>query len=161
MKEKKEYLKERLIEFQRKIADQKHELAQQQDHFRQREQSHYMSLFEILDAFENINATLESKKDELDKTAKMLGRNVRSIHKKTKRLVKLAHIVPIEFPGNRAVMTLCKVVETRPEPELENETIISIVKNGYINKEDGTVLRKAEVVTVLNEVEVDLQNVSR
>ncbi len=150
MKEKKEYLKEKLIDFQRKIAGQKHQLVQQQDQFRRREQSYYMSLFEILDAFENINATLESKKDELDKTAKMLGRNIRSIHKKTRRLVKSAGIVPIEFPDNRAAMTLCKVLETRPDSELENETILSIVKNGYISIEDGTVLRKAEVVTVLN-----------
>ncbi|MBF0235168.1 MAG: nucleotide exchange factor GrpE [Desulfamplus sp.] len=152
MKEKKEFLKEKLVEFQRKIADQKHELAQQQDQFRQRELNYYISLFEILDAFENIDATLESKKDELDKTAKMLGRNVRSIHKKTSRIVRSADIVPIEFPNNRAVMHLCKVVETRPDPELENETILSIVKNGYINRVDGTVLRKAEVVTVLNDV---------
>ncbi|MBF0202713.1 MAG: nucleotide exchange factor GrpE [Desulfamplus sp.] len=150
MKEKKEFLRNKLIQFQRKIADQNHELAQQQEEFRQREHSYYMSLFEILDAFENIDATLESKKDELDKTAKMLGRNIRSIHKKVSRLVRSADIVPIEFPDNRAIMTLCKVVETRSDPELENETIISIVKNGYINMADGTVLRKAEVITIFN-----------
>jgi len=151
MKEKTEYLKQKFIDFQRKIADQKHELAQQQDHFKQREESYYKSLFEVLDAFENIEATLESKKSELDKTSKMLGRNIRSIHKKTKRLVRSAHIVPIEFPDERAVMSLCKVVETRSDPEFEDETIISIVKNGYVKGEDGTVLRKAEVVTVLND----------
>ncbi|WP_186441322.1 nucleotide exchange factor GrpE [Desulfamplus magnetovallimortis] len=150
MLEQKEYLREKFISFQRKIADQKHELARCQDEFRQREQSYYMNLFEILDAFENIDATLESKKDELDKTAKMLGRNVRSIHKKTKRLVKSAGIAAIEFPDNRAEMSLCKIVETRQDLTLDNETILSVVKNGYINIEDGTVLRKAEVVTVLN-----------
>jgi len=151
MKEKKEFLKEKLVEFQRIIADQKHQLAQQQDQFMQREQSYYMGLFEILDAFENIDTILESRQDELDKSARMLGRNIRSIHKKTSRLVKSAEIVPIEFPENRAIMNLCKVVETRPDPDLENETILSIVKNGYMNRSDGTVLRKAEVVTVLNE----------
>lgn len=151
MKEKKEFLKEKFVEFQRIIADQKFELAQQHDQFMHREQSYYMSLFEILDAFENIDTILESKKDELDKTARMLGRNIRSIHKKTSRLVRSAEIVPIEFPDNRAIMNLCKVVETRPDPDLENETILSIVKNGYMKREDGTVLRKAEVVTVLNE----------
>ncbi len=151
MKEKKDYLKEKFVEFQRKIADQKNELSRQQDYFRQREENHYMSLFEIMDAFENIDAILEIKKDELDKSAKMLGRNIHSIHKKTRRLVKSADIVTIEFPDNRAEMTLCKVVETKPDPELEDETILSIVKNGYVNRLDGTVLRKAEVVTVLNE----------
>lgn len=151
IKGKKEFLKEKFVEFQRIIAEQKHELAQQQEQFMQREQSYYMGLFEILDAFENIDTILESRKDELDKSARMLGRNIRSIHKKTSRLVRSAEIVPIEFPDNRAIMHLCKVVETRPDPDLENETILSIVKNGYIKRVDGTVLRKAEVVTVLNE----------
>lgn len=145
------YLRDKLVLFQRQIADQKHELLRQQDQFRQRELQHVQSLFEILDAFENIDETLESKKDDLDKTAKMLGRNVRSIHKKTKRLIKSADIVPIEFPDNRAEMTHCKIVETRSDPTLENETILSVLKTGYMSKKEGTVLRKAEVMTVLNE----------
>jgi molecular chaperone GrpE (heat shock protein) len=48
-------------------------------------------------------------------------------------------------------MDYCKIVDTRPEPEMDNETIVSVVKNGYINQKDGIVVRKAEVITVLNE----------
>jgi hypothetical protein len=32
-----------------------------------------------------------------------------------------------------------------------NEAIVAVIKNGYINKQDGGVVRKAEVITVLNE----------
>ena len=77
--------------------------------------------------------------------------NTRSIHKKLVRLLKTDHIVPMEFAGNRARIDYCKVVETRPEPELADETILKVIKNGYINKLNGTVIRKADVITVSNE----------
>ncbi|MBF0200884.1 MAG: nucleotide exchange factor GrpE [Desulfamplus sp.] len=151
MTDKKRYLKEKLIEFQKNIADLKHELIRQEDRFRQREHDHYIQLFEILDAFENIEANLESKRDMLDKTGKMMGRNIRSIHKKTRRILESSHIVPMEFQDNKAEISLCKVVETRAEPGVDDETIISVLKKGYIDTRDGSVLRKAEVVTVLNQ----------
>ncbi len=34
---------------------------------------------------------------------------------------------------------------------MENEAIVAVVKSGYVNKQDGAVVRKAEVITVLNE----------
>ena len=48
-------------------------------------------------------------------------------------------------------MDFCKVVDTRVSDTLEDEAILEIVKNGYVNQDEGTVLRKAEVITVLNE----------
>jgi len=57
----------------------------------------------------------------------------------------------MEFPENKARMDYCKIVDTRQEPELDNETIVSVVKNGYVNRQDGTVVRKAEVITALND----------
>ena len=47
-------------------------------------------------------------------------------------------------------MEYCKVVDTREAPDMVNETILSVVKNGYMNSQEKIVLRKAEVVTVLN-----------
>ena len=65
--------------------------------------------------------------------------------------MKSGDIVKMEFPENKARMDYCKIVDTRQEPELDNETIVSVVKNGYVNRQDGTVVRKAEVITVLND----------
>ena len=48
-------------------------------------------------------------------------------------------------------MDYCIIVDTRQEPDMENEAIVSVVKNRYVNKQDGTVVRKAEVITVLND----------
>ncbi|MDY0220967.1 MAG: nucleotide exchange factor GrpE [Desulfobacterium sp.] len=148
MATEKEQLKEKLVEFQQTIAGLKLTLADQESMFLNRQKELLLGLLDLMDAFESIEKNLEAKKDSLDKTAKMVGRNVLSIHKKLDRHLGSAGIVKMEIPGNRATMELCKVLDTRKDPEFASETICEVVKNGYINKEDGTVLRKAEVITV-------------
>ncbi len=151
MKAHKSYLRQKLIEFQLKIAELSHSLSEQQDAFEKKQKDLYLGLFEILDAFENLEETIEAKKDQMDKSTRMLCKNIRSIHKKLVRLMKVDHIVPMVFADNRARMDHCKIVESRPEPELPAETVLKIIKTGYINPINGTVLRKAEVITVSNE----------
>jgi len=147
----KEFLKEKLVEFQLKIAELNHSMAKQLNSFQEREKGLALRLLDILDAFENIDETIEAKKDKFDKTARMLSKNIGSVHKKLIRLMKSIDIVKMEFPDNKARIDYCKIIDTRPEPEMENETIVSVVKNGYVNKQDGSVVRKAEVITVLNQ----------
>lgn len=151
MKEKKDFLRKKLIEFQLKIADLSLALKEQEDTFRSREGELFTDLFEVLDAFENVEGTIKAKEDGMDKTARRLAKNVRSIRKKLVRLLKTKDVVKIEFPDSRASMDSCKVIDTRASDTLEDETILEIVKNGYVNQNVGTVLRKAEVITVLNE----------
>jgi len=153
MKKEKALLREKLIEFQLKAAELSHTLSEQEQTFQEREKSLYLGLFEILDAFENLNENLSEKEKAkaFDKTTRMLAKNVRSIQKKLVRMLKANHIVQIDFPDNRARMEWCKVVDTQPAGDMENEMILSVVKNGYINKQENIVLRKAEVITVLND----------
>ncbi|MEE9401601.1 MAG: hypothetical protein V3V47_00215, partial [Desulfobacteria bacterium] len=66
------------------------------------------------------------------------------------RFLEENHKFQMEFPDDRARMDYCEVVETREMTALENETILSVVKNGYIDGKENTVLRKAQVITVLN-----------
>jgi len=146
----KDELREKLIIFQRTIAQLKQTVVQKEALFKKKEKAALLNLLEIMDALDFIEKNLESKKDTLDKTTKMLGRNIVSIHKKLGRHFSAASIVPIEFPDNKATMEYCKVVETRESPDLENEVILEIIRKGYKNKEDDSVLRKAEVITVLN-----------
>ncbi len=151
MTSEKEYLKNKIIEFQLKIAELNHLNTDQKNNFKEKEKKLYLSIFEVLDAFENINNTIETKKDGFDKTARMLSKNISSIHKKIYRLIKSFGIIQIEFLKNKASMDYCKIVNTREDPEIENETIYSIVKNGYIFKKNKEVIRKAEVITIFNE----------
>ncbi|EFK10290.1 conserved hypothetical protein [delta proteobacterium NaphS2] len=150
MKEKKDFLRKKLIEFQLRILDLSHTLKEREDSFRVREGKFFTGLFEVLDAFDNVEETIKAKEDGMDKTARRLAKNVSTIRKKLVRLLKANGVARLEFPHGRASMETCKVVETRASEMLEDETILEIVKNGYINQDKGKVLRKAEVITVLN-----------
>jgi len=151
MTTEKELLRQKIIEFQQIIAELKLTLAQKEELFCKNTKDSFLSLLDIMDAFETLENNLETKKDSLDKTAKMLGRNIISIHRKLIRHFQSASIVPMKFPRNKATMELCKIIETREDPDLENEIILEIVKKGYVNTQDDSVLRKAEVITVLND----------
>ena len=150
MKQEKDFLREKFIEFQLRIAELTRAVHEQADAFQTRERDLYLNLFEVLDAFENLNETIQAKEDEFDKTTRSLAKTIRSIHRKLIRLLKSNHIVQIEFPENKARMEYCKIVDTRKAVNMENETILSVVKHGYIDKQQGRVLRKAEVITALN-----------
>lgn len=151
MKQEKEFLRGKFIELQLKIADLNLNLRKQEDAFLSREKELYLNIFEVLDAFENIEETIQAKEEAMDKTARLLAKNIHSIHRKILRMLKSNHISRIEFPDRMARMDYCKVVDTQEAPGMENETIITMVKNGYINEETGAVLRKAEVITVMNQ----------
>jgi molecular chaperone GrpE (heat shock protein) len=150
MKEQKEFLRGKLVEFQLRIAELNHAIKEQEESFRAREEGVYNGLFEVLDAFEGIEETLQAKQEDLNKTGRRLGKSIQSVHRKLVRLLKANDVVPIEFPDGRASMELCRVVDTQEEQDLENETILSVVKKGYQQQKEGRVLRKAEVITVLN-----------
>ena len=153
MKKEKEFLKEKFVKFQLKIAELTHALSEQEKRSKDRENDLYMNLFDMLDAFENLNENIRAKEDGLDKTARLLSKSIQSIHRKLIRLLKTRNIIQIEFPDKKAKMENCKIVDTKESGSMENETILSVVKNGYVDRKQGIVLRKAEVITVLNSEE--------
>lgn len=150
MKNKKEFLKQKFIEFQLKIDELSLALKKQEQMFRDRERETDLHLFELVDSFENINENIKAKQQHFDKTTRMLVRNMGSIERKIIRYLEANGKFQMEFPDNKARMDYCEVVEVREMPALENETILSVVKKGYIDGNINTVLRKAQVVTVLN-----------
>ena len=151
MSSKKEQLANKLIDFQQQIADLKLDLARQAEAHHKRENDMFTGLLEIMDAFETVEKNLELKKESLDKPARMLGKNILAIHRKLSRQFQSAGIVPMAFEENKAVMEQCKVLETRTDQSQEDGTLVEIVKKGYINTREGTILRKAEVITIRNE----------
>ncbi|HIJ36812.1 MAG TPA: nucleotide exchange factor GrpE [Deltaproteobacteria bacterium] len=150
MKEQKEFLRGKLVEFQLRIAELNHALKEQEDLFRNKEEGLYSGLFEVLDAFEGIEETLQAKEEDLNKTGKRLGKSIRAVHRKLVRLLKANDVVPMEFPDRMARIELCRIVDTQESGDLGNETILSVVKKGYLQQKEAKVLRKAEVITVLN-----------
>ena len=150
MRAGKEFLRKKLIEFQLKIDELTRALKKQDQAFKDEEKEMDQHLFELVDSFENLNENIREKQQHLDKTARMLVRSMGSIKRKIIRFLETNHKFQIEFPDNKARMDYCEVVETREMTALENEMILCVVKNGYIDRKKNAVLRKAQVITVLN-----------
>ncbi|MCI5165924.1 MAG: nucleotide exchange factor GrpE [Candidatus Electrothrix sp. GM3_4] len=144
-------LREKLIEFQREIAELKHVSREQEEAAGQREQELLLGLFEVLDAFDNLEKNIQDKKELLDKTGQRFVKSTRAIQRKLLRLLRSCHVEPLGFPENMARMEQCKVIASQNDPARENEEIISVEKKGYIDTERKKILRKAEVVTVYND----------
>lgn len=146
---RKEYLRLKLIDFQKKIADLSHGLARSQDERRHWEKELVLEIVEIVDAFENIFHTIEGKDAMWDKSARIALKSFFALYKRSLRILERRGIEQIEFPENMAIFGLCQVVETKRDPSLKNETIISVVRKGYRRRE-GEILRLAEVITISN-----------
>ena len=144
-------LREKLIGFQREIAELKQSNREQKEAAEQREQELLLGLFEVLDAFDNLEKNIQGKEGFLDKTGQRFVKSTRAIQRKLLRLLRSRHVEPLEFPENKARMEQCKIIATQNDPALENEEIISVEKKGYMETECKRVLRKAEVVTVCND----------
>lgn len=144
-------LREKLIGFQREIAELKRISKEQQEAAEQREQELLLGLFEVLDAFDNLGKNIRGKEDRLEKSGQRFVRNTWAVQRKLLRLLRSCHIEPLKFPDNKARIEQCKIIATRNDPARENEEIISVEKTGYMDMERKQVLRKAEVVTVYND----------
>ena len=159
MKEEKEFLKKKFIEFQTKISELSQSIHACKENNFNREKDFLLNIFEVIDAFDNLEETISAKEKDLDKTSLRIVKSIRSIYRKLKRILEDKKIVPLDFPDNKASMEKCIIVETEENSELENETIISIVKKGYINTEEKVILRKAEVITAVNDNENNFKNI--
>ena len=146
-----QFLRDRLVSFQRDIARLKQQDREREELFQDRERTFLLELFAILDGFDNLERNIRDKEDTLDKTGRRLVKNVRAIKRKMLRLLRTRHVEPMEINDNMAQMEQCKVVGVQTDPTRENREIISVEKKGYIDTEQNTVVRKAEVVTVNND----------
>ncbi|WP_446010324.1 nucleotide exchange factor GrpE [Candidatus Electrothrix sp.] len=144
-------LREKLIGFQREIAELKQINKEQKQAAEQGEQKLLLGLFEVLDAFDNLEKNIQDKEESLGKTGQRFVKSTRAVQRKLLRLLRSCHVEPLEFPDNKATMEQCKVIATQHDPARENEEIIAQERKGYINTERKQVLRKAEVVTVYND----------
>jgi molecular chaperone GrpE (heat shock protein) len=144
-------LREKLIGFQREIAELKKINKEQVEAAEQREKELFLGLFEVLDAFDNLEKNIQGKEEILDKTGNRFVKSTRAVQRKLLRLLRSCDIEPLEFPDNKATIGQCKIIATQNDPARENEEIISLEKRGYRKSESKQILRKAEVITVYND----------
>ena len=146
-----ELLREKLVAFQREIAELKQQAKEREDSCLRRERELYTELFEVLDVFDNLELHLRRRPEPLDKSGHRLLNSMRAVQRKLLRLLSSRQIEPLDFLDRRAQVGQCAVVETKPVPGRENEEILVVLRRGYRDAARDLVLRKAEVVTVRNE----------
>lgn len=144
-------LREKLVAFQREIAELKQQAKEREETNLRHEHGLYAELFEVIDLFDTIELHLRRKPEPLDKSGHHLLNSMRAVHRKLLRLLHAHQIEPLEFPERQAHVSQCTVVETKRVPGRENEEILAVLKRGYRDAARDIILRKADVVTVRND----------
>ncbi|KOR30052.1 hypothetical protein TI03_00545 [Achromatium sp. WMS1] len=141
----KQKLEAKIIKFQQQIIRTIQASKEQDKVHKEQENALFLELLEVVDGFENIFSNLEGK--ELDKTTKRALKSFAALQRKLLRILARRNVVPIELSEGKAVMGLCKIIETRPisDTTIEHGTILAQVRCGY--QRNGSVLRSAEVIT--------------
>lgn len=144
----KQRLQEKLVNFQRDIINLSQELQAKEQAFQDVEDHLLLELMLVLDAFENIFSHLEDQAETFDKSVRRALKSFTRIQNKVMRILEERGVEQVAFPDGKAVVGLCKVVETQAVEGREEGEIILIVRHGYRHGE--RVLRPAEVITVAN-----------
>jgi molecular chaperone GrpE len=142
----KQRLEAKLIAFQQQIIRAEQAVKEREKACREREDALFIELFEVLDGFENVFRNLEQKQQAFDKTTRRALKSFEALQRKLLRLLGERGVEPIDLPDGKAVVGLCRVVETRSTPEAtEPGSILVRVRQGY--RREGQVLRPVEVIT--------------
>lgn len=149
MKNQKEFLKNKLIEFQRNINSLNREKMELIDKLDQFNKEKLLKVIEVLDFLDTIVDNISPQNNNLEKNAAYLLKSIQAARKKINRILKREKVEEIQFPDGQAIREFSKIVDTLVDPEKKEGTILEIVKKGYLDKTNNKVIRKAELITVV------------
>ena len=146
----------------RLISDQKAELTDnlktiQQlhnltDKYKVEKQDQFLNLIlgiiEVIDTFENAEKAINERNLNTDDNSQRIINRYTGVLNRLNNLLQRNGITKLEFPENRLIIGFCKVIDTEPNSILANDTIIDVVRNGYIHGKE--LIREAEVIIVKN-----------
>ena len=141
-------LKEKLVDFQREISRLSLNLKNERNRFETDRKSLLLGYIELLDRIERIEQYQVEETTSPETTLQALTNGIAALKRKISSLLSSNGIEKITFPENRAVRETCRIVDTMADSSKRNETIVEIVRNGYTNNSDNSVLRKADVITI-------------
>lgn len=107
-----------------------------------------LGIIEVIDTFEKAEEAIKERNlNSTEESSKIINR-YNSVMKKLNKLLQRNGVSKLEFPDNRLIVGFCKVVDTEPDPSLQNDSIIEIIRNGYIHGKES--IREAEIIIVKN-----------
>jgi len=107
-----------------------------------------IGIIEVIDTFENAEEGINERNLNTDDNSQRIINRFARVLRELHRLLKKNGVTKLEFPENRLMIGFCEVIDTEPDSDLVNDTIIEIVKNGYIHGKE--LIREAEVIIVKN-----------
>ena len=107
-----------------------------------------IGIIEVIDTFEKSQDAINERNLNKDDNSQRIINRFISVLKKLHKLLQKNGVTKLEFPENRLMIGFCKVIDTEPDSNLSNDTIIAIVRNGYIHGKE--LIREAEVIIVKN-----------
>jgi len=107
-----------------------------------------LGIIEVIDTFEKAEESINERNLNTDDNSQRIMSRFTSVLKRLHKLLQRNGVTKLEFPENRLIIGFCKVIDTEPDLILPNDTIVEVLKNGYIHGKD--LIREAEVVIVKN-----------
>jgi molecular chaperone GrpE (heat shock protein) len=136
-----------LVSDKQLIVSLKQELNKLQNEKNDLAKNLFLGIIKVLDSLESKEENL-TEKYAGDDTASKIIRSYSSISKQLLNLLGQHGVTKIAFPENRLLVGFSKVIDTEPDPAKKDDTIICIVKNGYMRGKE--LIRAAELIVVRN-----------
>lgn len=108
----------------------------------------FSSIIKTIDMFESKEENFLERFKGKNADAEKIINSYSLIKKQMLNILKNHGVTQLEFPENRLIIGFSKVIDTEPDPNKKNDTIISILKNGYIRGKE--LIREAELIVVKN-----------
>lgn len=105
----------------------------------------FLELLEVSDALESLLTYLKNNPDVNQAFIQRLPRSLGVVHHKLLTVLSKHHVLPIELQSEQLDFNLCRVVDRELRSDLEDQTIVHVVRQGFILGEK--VLRPMEVIT--------------
>lgn len=136
LQELKQLLKER-VSLQQALREQKNLTESANEEL-------FLELLEVVDALDFLLNYLGTSAETLPPSWKSLPKSVNSVQKKLLSILEKRQVIPINFQDSKPDFSLCRVVEREIRDDLEEQTIIKIIRRGF--RLGQKLLRPVEVI---------------
>lgn len=137
-----------ITQIKKENLQQKNEIEEIALNFERKTDSLLSEIISIIDAYEKAETKVKELGLEEDEKAQKAIKRLLQPKKVALSVLSKYGVSQIDLLGKILNEDLCTVVETEPDNEKENDTVISIEKNGYVRGE--RLIRRAEVIVVKN-----------
>jgi molecular chaperone GrpE len=126
----------------------KQSLRQQQQYALAEKEQIFLELLEVFDALESPIAYLQANPEIAPQFIKRLPKSLGNIQQKLSIVLAKRQVTRIELQDNRPDFTCCQVVDREDRPDLAEQTITQIVRQGF--RQGDRILRPVEIITSIN-----------